>query len=313
MPQTTGPFPPDANRVVVSVNPKAGRRSVVARVDQLIALLSERGMHVERFTDLGQVAETSARLFERGELRALVGIGGDGTAAALLNLTPPGLPITLLAAGTANLLAKHFRLSAKPEKLCQAIVAGRTRQVDAARAGERLFLVMLGCGFDAEVVEQVHAHRESSKKGAHISYFSYLRPIARSIRSYRYPELRVEWENNGAGEPPNREEIRGRWLFVCNLPRYGWGLPMAPTAVPDDGALELVTFRRGSLFHGLRYVAVAQLGLHRCLGDCTIGRASKFRITSDEPVAYQLDGDPGGHLPVDVEVLPGRLTLVVPE
>jgi diacylglycerol kinase (ATP) len=29
-------------------------------------------------------------------------------------------------------------------------------------------------------------------------------------------------------------------------------------------------------------------------------------------VPYQLDGDPGGLLPLDVQVLPGRLTLVVP-
>jgi diacylglycerol kinase family enzyme len=36
-----------------------------------------------------------------------------------------------------------------------------------------------------------------------------------------------------------------------------------------------------------------------------------LRIESDEPVPYQLDGDPGGLLPVDVEVLPERLRLVV--
>ncbi len=41
-------------------------------------------------------------------------------------------------------------------------------------------------------------------------------------------------------------------------------------------------------------------------------RADKVRFTSDEKVAYQLDGDPGGVLPVEVEVLPKRLTLLVP-
>jgi diacylglycerol kinase (ATP) len=36
------------------------------------------------------------------------------------------------------------------------------------------------------------------------------------------------------------------------------------------------------------------------------------RIESDVPVPYQLDGDPGGYLPLEIEVLPNRLTLIVP-
>jgi diacylglycerol kinase family enzyme len=35
-------------------------------------------------------------------------------------------------------------------------------------------------------------------------------------------------------------------------------------------------------------------------------------VDSEEEVPYQLDGDPGGVLPLEIEALPGRLTLVVP-
>jgi diacylglycerol kinase family enzyme len=51
---------------------------------------------------------------------------------------------------------------------------------------------------------------------------------------------------------------------------------------------------------------------HQRLPDCTVRRARRLRVTSQEEVHYQLDGDPGGLLPVEIEVLPGRLTLVVP-
>ena len=30
------------------------------------------------------------------------------------------------------------------------------------------------------------------------------------------------------------------------------------------------------------------------------------------PVAYNLDGDHGGYLPVDIEIVPNRLTLMAP-
>ena len=45
--------------------------------------------------------------------------------------------------------------------------------------------------------------------------------------------------------------------------------------------------------------------------DVQLTKVERVRFEADEPVAYQLDGDPGGMLPVEAEVLPGRLRLVV--
>src|SRR5207248_307636 len=99
---------------------------------------------------------------------------------------------------------------------------------------------------------------------------------------------------------------------VVNLPCYAGGLRMAPAAIGADGALDVCTLRHGSLFHGLRYAANIFLGRHEQLADCTKGVARHVRIESDRPVPYQLDGDPGGMLPLNIEVLPQRLTLLVP-
>jgi diacylglycerol kinase family enzyme len=46
--------------------------------------------------------------------------------------------------------------------------------------------------------------------------------------------------------------------------------------------------------------------------DCVTARATQIIIEADEPVPYQLDGDPGGMLPLAIDVLPRRMTLVVP-
>lgn len=305
-------LPPSADHVLISVNPKAGRRSAATRVEEFAQLVGRQGFEVRIYTDLTEVAAEANRLHSGGRLRALVGVGGDGTAAELANRTENGVPLTLLAAGTANLLSKHLGLNGRPEQLCRTIADGRLARLDAGKADGRLFLVMVGCGFDADVVRSVHAHREKNVRGAHIGYLSYSKPILKSIRSYRYPELRVYCDQPGelAGGPP---PICARWVFVCNLPRYGWGLPLAPGALDDDGLLDLCAFRRGSLVSGLWYVAAVQFGgWHRRMKNCVMRRACKLRIAADEPVAYQLDGDPGGVLPLDIEVLPGRVTVVVP-
>jgi diacylglycerol kinase family enzyme len=313
-------------KVVISVNPKAGRCSPMLRAEELSGRLKEKGFSAELLTDLDEVTEKAKTFYAEGRLRAVVGVGGDGTAATLVNRTEPGTPVTLLAAGTANLLAKHFRLSNNPQHLAETIENGHLLTLDAGRADiagtQRLFLVMVSCGFDADIVNGVHAHREKRysqghKRGAHISYFSYAKPLYRSLRHYRFPKLTVEML-----EPEQKIiDDQARWAFFFNVNRYAWGLPLAPFAKANDGKLDHVLFRGGSIFYGFCYVGLAQcFSLHRFLPEAhpflptaRLGQAARYRVTSDQPVPFQLDGDPGGILPLDIEIVPNRFTFLVPK
>ena len=216
--------------------------------------------------------------------------------------------MTLLPSGNENLLARYLHLNGSPPSVCQTICAGRLVKLDAGKAAGRIFLLMFSCGFDAEVVRRVHLGRQG-----HLRSRDYFKPIWQTIRSYTYPELRIDWamEESGAGrfQPLPR---CARWLFVFNLPCYGGGFRIAPQANGSDGLLDVCTLRQGSLWHGLRYAAAVRLGRHQGMSDCTTHRVKRLRIRADAEVPYQLDGDPGGFLPVDIEVLPGRLTLIVP-
>ncbi len=303
----------EARHVVLSVNPFAGRRSVQRRVDELVAMLRKWEYHVDVSTSLDEAVGIAIDSYRQGRLRALVGVGGDGTVGELVNRTPIGLPLTFLPTGTANLLAKHFRLKAKPAACLQVIREGVLLNIDAGRAGDRLFVVMASCGFDAAVVEQVHRHRQSNRHQGHIGYTSYLKPIWRSIRNYRFPEIEVRCRPAEGSDENTETQWAACWVFVSNFPRYGWGVPVAPGALPNDGLLDLCTLARGSLWRGLWYATCLQLGgAHRFLRDCTIRRGQRFRLTCSETVPYQLDGDPGGTLPVEIEVVPARVTLLVP-
>ncbi|MDR0338589.1 MAG: hypothetical protein LBI18_16070 [Planctomycetaceae bacterium] len=306
-------------KIIISVNPKAGRRSPMLQAEELKSRLKEKRFAVELLTDLDEVTEKAKILHAEGQLRAVVGVGGDGTAATLVNRTEPGTPVTLLAAGTANLLAKHFRLGKTPKRLAEILETGKILTLDAGNvhcAGtQRLFLVMVSCGFDASVVNGVHAHREERyrqghKHGAHISYFSYAKPICQTLYQYRFPKMTVEMLQ------PEHKIIdnQTRWAFLFNINRYGWGLPLAPFAKGNDGKLDYVLFRGGSVVHGLCYTALAQcFSLHQWLPTAKLGQATHYKITSEQPVPFQLDGDPGGMLPIDVEIVPNRFTLLVPQ
>ena len=87
---------------------------------------------------------------------------------------------------------------------------------------------------------------------------------------------------------------------------------IAPAATPFDGQLDVATFAGGSFWHGLFHLSAVVLGQHQTLNEFKAIRTRHLRIESDQEVPYQLDGDPGGYLPVEVEVIPKRLTLLVP-
>ncbi len=276
-------------------------------------MLEEKQFEVAVHTSLETVAAEANRLFAAGQLRALVSVGGDGTAAELVNRTVSGVPLTVFPAGNENLLARHFGLGAAPEECYRTLVDGQIVRVDTGRANNRIFLLMIGCGFDAEVVHSLHTIRKG-----HINTASYINPLLASIRHYDYPELRVYWTEEGAQAIPGHDatEVAAaevRWLFAFNLPGYGAGLQIAPEADGHDGLLDVCTFRQGGLMHGLLYAAAVLTGTHRQLTDFTRRRVRRLRVTSQGKVPYQLDGDPGGFLPVDIEILPQRLTLVVPK
>ncbi|RMF97330.1 MAG: hypothetical protein D6741_10180 [Planctomycetota bacterium] len=300
---------PEADQIVVLINPKAGWRSREKRRNAFLSLLKQSEFHVTVSSDLSEACDLANRAFEKGTLRTIVGIGGDGTAAELVNRTVPGVPFTLLPAGTANLVSRHFRLPKSPAKAVAMIRQGRVCRFDAGNANGRLFLAVASCGFDAEAVCRVHERRQQ-RNGRYAGYFSYVGPVLRLIASYPYPEIRVTFGETSEAGP---QEAVGRWAFVFNIPQYAWGLPLTPQAIGTDGLLDLCTLAKGGLFHGLRYVAFAQFAQHVRLSDCTLAAAQRFRITSEHDLAYQLDGDPGGRLPLEIEIVPDRVRLILPE
>ena len=295
---------PDANRVLILQNPTAGRQSRQKRVQSLQQELHQLGLKTACFSDITALTESAEQDHASGKLRAVVAAGGDGTVGLVVNHLAADIPITVLPLGTENLLARSFGI--KPENAAQVIHEGTFVRLDAGQANGRLFLLMFSCGLDADIVQRLHKRRRG-----HISHWSYLRPILAAIRSYRYPAVRVYFERGGDPESTT-QEIAARWVFVNNLPIYALKIPIVPNAIGTDGVLNLCTLRRGSLPAAFWYLAGILLHRHQRWKDCTTANVTSVRLESDQPVPFQLDGDPGGQLPVHIQVQPQRVTLLVP-
>lgn len=295
--------------VLIAANPKSGAASGQRRVAELREALSVDGYACDVHYSLEELQCAALRLEALGQLRAVVSAGGDGTAGALANLIPCHLPLLLFPLGTENLLAKHLKITGEVRQARTILQADQRTLLDVGRANGKLFLVMLSCGFDAEVVRRMHAVRTG-----HITRWSYAGPILTAMRGYEFPQLNIS-----ATRQPTVLTTRAAWLFVFNVPRYAAGLEFCPQADPTDGLLDACTFQRPGLLLGLGYLARLWLGSHQRLRDFSHSLCQRIEIAAPmdrlgKPlvVPFQIDGDPGGELPLVVEVLPKRLTLLVP-
>jgi diacylglycerol kinase (ATP) len=295
---------PEHQVVLIAANPRAGSRSRMQHLLELKDWLEEQKLHVEIVSDLALAEQRASELYEQGALRALVGAGGDGTLAELVNRTVPGTPLAIYPAGTANLVARYVRVSTQIQEFGQMLLDRQTIEWDAGRANGRLFLAVCSAGFDADVVQRVHAAR-----GSHISKLAYARPILAAALSYPFPELELNIDT----DQESCSSLTARWAFVSNLPCYAGGLKPGVGAEGADGKLNLCTFRRGGLLAAARYLPFVFCGIQRYLPDCTLRQIQSVRIDAKTQTPYELDGDPGGYLPVEIDVVPRRLSLVVPQ
>ena len=304
--RSTARLTDEARDVLIAVNSLAGVRDRRPMAHELARQLADHRLSATIPASIDELADLATEKYAAGTLRAVVAAGGDGTVSLVANRTPPGTPLAILPLGTENLLARYLESLADPQQLARLIAAGCCVSLDAGQAGNRLFTLMAGCGFDADVVRRLHRHRTGN-----IHHLSYAKPILDSIRKYQYPELRVRYAPAASSDGELTEEITARWVFVINLPRYAGGLSFAPAATGTDGLLDVCTFKEGSLWSGLVYLSGVMLGQHESMQDFARMQTRRLRVESTGSAPYQLDGDPGGELPVDITCLPGRLTMLV--
>lgn len=287
--------------VAIQRNPTSGSGPKAAILRALIRRLKQHGIRPRLFANRERLQRVLADPVRRQSLQCIVAAGGDGTVGDVIN-RHPGVPVATCPLGTENLIAKYFGIPRDGGFVADTIAAGRTELFDVCTLNnQRRFAIMVSAGFDADVV-----HRTDARRTGHIHRWTYARPIWDALRRYDYPPLRVFVD--GSAEP-----LHGVLVLAANLPMYAMRLPVAKSAVGNDGLLDIRLFERPSSMSMMRYMWKIWRSRHEGLPDVKSFRAKSLRIESDVPVPMQIDGDPGGFTPAEITVHSRQLTFFVPE
>ncbi len=270
--------------IVIAANPYRGAVHPRQRVQALADAVAASGTPVRVVWDAAERARLLGDPRELADVRCVVAAGGDGTVASVINELAADVPLAV----------------------ARALVAGRTRRLDlglaTTSAGPRRFGLMFSAGFDADVIHRLARRRSAGGTPRRVGRLSYLRPIATALCVYGHRLVAVAAD--GAA-------CEGAFCVVSNLPDYALALSFTPAARGDDGVLDWLTFERRGLPALAGYAWAVARARHHALAHVRSGRARRLTLTSVAPVPVQLDGDPWGFTPAEVEVLPAALRVVV--
>ncbi|NLW86623.1 MAG: diacylglycerol kinase family lipid kinase [Planctomycetes bacterium] len=283
------------------VNPHSGYGGQHLMLADLRASLSDAGFEVVEYTTrwAGDGMEY-VRTIDRNNAAVAVW-GGDGTVNEIANgLSGTDVPILPCPAGTENLLAKELRIPSDPARIAQIFTDGQMVNCDVGQINGKNFLLILGIGFDGEVVRRV-----SSTRTGHISHLSYFWPIWRTFWEHDFPKMKIVADG---------QEVFNDFglAFVGNISRYAVGLRICRDALFDDGLLDLVVFDCREQAHLLMHAAFTLLRLHPLDGGIVYRKFKNLTIETDRPVPTQVDGDEGPQTPLQISVLPTQIKLLVP-
>jgi len=241
----------------------------------------------------------------------VVAAGGDGTLNEVLNgiaAVPGGLEqvrLGVLPLGTVNVFARELKISLNLRRAWEVLRRGNETRIDLAcaefqvheRTEKRYFAQLAGAGLDARAIELV-SWQLKKKAG----------PLA-----YVVAGLRAMFETKPktvicVGD----KTYEGELVMVGNGRFYGGSFAAMPAADLRDGLLHVCIFPRVDLPSLLR--CVPHLLFRQRFSEQVVQRfqATAFTMKGRGTVAFELDGEWVGHLPVTFSVEPKRLRVVVP-
>lgn len=283
--------------MLIISNPAAGpRRSL--RLRRVAAHLAGLGARIRmRQTAARGDAEAYAAEVCADEADVVAVAGGDGTINEVLNgLRAPAPPVAIIPLGTANVLAIEIGLSLRPREIARAIVQAPARPICLGRANGRRFVMMLGIGFDAEVVRRVGPRLKLiAGRGAYVGQSL--------LAAFSFPRRRYAVSIDGVG-------YEAASLVVANGRAYAGRFTCAPEARLDRPGLQVCLFHDAGSPAALGYMAALASGrLHR-LASVEIVQATQVRVSGALGEPVQADGDIALALPLEIGIDPLRVPLV---
>ncbi len=289
-------------RVLAVINPAAGQDQPILKLLNAVFQKHNIDWDISITKARGDGQRLARQAAQQGADLVLVN-GGDGTVMECASgLIGTHIPLLVLPGGTANVMAHELGL---PFVLKEAITLAvnphsAIRPVDMGQMGNDFFLLRVGMGLEAAMVEG--ADRELKDRLGLLAYgISALQALADP------PIARYRLELDGAVE-----ETEGLACIVANSGHIGaGGLLLSPKIEISDGLLDVLVITKADLPSLVSLLASVVSGGPE-LPVLQHWQVRQVRVEADPPQSLQVDGEIITSTPVNIQVVPAAVHILVP-
>jgi diacylglycerol kinase (ATP) len=292
---------PRYDRIAVIVNPAAGQ-------DRPILGVMNRAFHDAQVdwdvfvTKKAGDGKRFAREAVEAGYPAVAVYGGDGTVGEVASaLVGTGVPLAIFPGGTANVMSVELGIPGDLAEACALVYsgAGRLRKIDVGQIGDHTFLLRVGIGFEAEMVEG--ADREKKDKFGTLAY------ALSALQALRDPKIaRYRLTLDG-----QRRDTEGMTCIIANTGSLGrTNLTLASAISVSDGLLDVIVVRRSDLPSLLSVAASVLTGSKP--EPLQHWQAREVTVEVEPVQSVTVDGEMVEANPISIRVQPQAVTVIVP-
>jgi diacylglycerol kinase family enzyme len=234
----------------------------------------------------------------------IVAAGGDGTINEVANgIVHDDVPLAVLPAGTANVLAMELKLGTHMKRAAEMLETLEPQRISVGRLQneqeERYFVLMAGAGLDALIVYSIDA-KLKAKIGKAAYWIGGLGHLGKPL-----PEFDVG---------VNGRALRCSFALASRVRNYGGDLYIARGASLFSDHFELILFEGAHSLPYMKYLVGVLTNRLPSMSGVSVLRTQSVHLecAADPRIYIQVDGEFAGRLPATLEIVPRALTLLVP-
>ena len=309
-----------SNSWLVIVNPNAGNKKGKKDWPTIKNKLEKHGFNFHAvFTEQrNHAVSLTARMIGEGYRKIMV-VGGDGTLNEVANgifnqkdCPPEDMLIGMIPVGTGNDWGRTYNIPKKYGKAIKVISKENTFTQDVGYveyhdddgAHERYFVNVSGMGYDALVAEKTNRMKDRGRGGT----LAYFLNIFTGLFQYKYTPFKISVDD--------KEVFSGRVLSMnIGICKYnGGGLMQLPSAIPDDGLIDITVIKAISRLKIIQNVAKLYDGSFVKLNFVSTFRGKTCTVVSrpEGRVLLEADGETLGHSPLHFSIREKALRFIIP-
>ena len=216
------------NRYYFIINPASRKGSIETKKEITAFFDAKKAEATVDFWTSDKTVQFMVKEAVKKNFDTIVACGGDGTIMEVGKaLVGRNINMGIIPLGSGNGIARHFSIPSNIQEALEILMTQKTQKMDVGKANEHYFFGNIGFGIEVDFIQ---AYQKKKRHGLLGYGFAFLNALFR----FHYTSFELIEQDQSTPLTPYT-------LMISNTNEQGYGRTLTPTAITNDGKLNLVS------------------------------------------------------------------------